>query len=143
MDLRNLFTVIQPLHYNASIFTTDNNGYIDISGLVAGHDYYLKELVAPSGYPDISEEVIRLSIGSLGQASVSSSADATDGDVTWKLSEVTSSETEGSTNKGTFTLSMTVKNRHQVSITAQKIWAMLYDWSAAWRLYIIWYHAEY
>ena len=106
-----------------NIFTTDSDGYIDVSDLVAGKTYYLKELVAPSGYPDVSEEVITLTLDSHGNPTVYSTADKT-GDSPWTMATVTSSE-DGPNPKGTFILSMEVKNRQEVSITAQKIWAML------------------
>ena len=106
-----------------NVFTTassgDDEGYAYCSGLVAGKTYYIKELTAPAGYPDVSEEVIKLVLDAQGNPTVSSSADRTN----WTMATVTSSE--NTDEKGKFTLYITVKNSPETSITAQKIWAMI------------------
>jgi len=107
-----------------NIFTTGESGYVHCSGLVAGKTYYIKELSAPAGYPDVSEEVITLQLDAYGNPTVSSTADST-GTSAWTMAGIRSSEAEGSTEKGTFMLYMTVKNRKQTDISAQKIWAMI------------------
>jgi hypothetical protein len=107
-----------------NIFTTGKTGYVHCSGLVAGKTYYIKELSAPAGYPDVSEEVITLQLDAYGTPTVSSTADST-GTSAWRMAEVRSSEEGDSTEKGTFMLYMTVKNRKQTDISAQKIWAMI------------------
>jgi len=104
-----------------NIFTTGDSGYVHCSGLVAGKTYYIKELSAPAGYPDVSEEVIALQLDARGVPTVSSSVDSS----AWTMAGVRSSEAEDSTEKGTFMLYMTVKNRKQTDISAQKIWAMV------------------
>ncbi len=104
-----------------NIFTTDANGIATISDLVAGKTYYLKELTAPAGYPDVSEEIIRLSIDRHGLATVSSTADMTEGNSVWSMATLD----DTSSSNGTFVLNMTVKNRKQVSITAKKVWAVI------------------
>ncbi len=103
-----------------NIFTTDtsgvNLGYAFCSGLVAGRTYYIKELSAPEGYPDVSEEVITLTLDSDGNPeSVSSTAD----DSKWTMA------TAEAGSAGESTLKLTVKNRQLTSITARKIWAMI------------------
>lgn len=90
------------------------------SGLLAGHVYYIKELTAPAGYPDISEEVITLKILADGTPQVSSTKDTS----SWQMATVTSSEDDPLT-KGKFMFRMEVKNSKQTSITAKKIWSML------------------
>ena len=107
-----------------NIFTTGDTGYVHCSGLVAGKTYYIKELSAPAGYPDVSEEVITLQLDAFGNPTVSSTADST-GTSAWTMAGIRSSEAADSTEKGTFMLYMTVKNRKQTDISAQKIWAMI------------------
>lgn len=102
------------------IFPTGNDGLVHCSGLLAGHTYYIKELTAPEGYPDVSEEVIALAIAADGKATVSSTKDSD----TWKMATVSSSEDDPLT-KGKFMFRMEVKNNPTTSITAKKIWAML------------------
>ena len=101
-------------------FTTGQDGLVHVSGLTAGHTYYIKELVAPSNYPDVSAEVITLVIDADGTPHVSSSADSN----TWTMAEVRSSE-DNDQEKGTFLLYLTVKNKNTTDITAKKVWANL------------------
>ena len=104
-------------------FTTDASGQMKCSGLRAAHTYYLKELKPPAGgYPDISDAVIKLDIDSQGKAPVS----ALSGDYKWILegnSSAISSEDPASTDKkGTFHLSLDVKNKKTTNVRINKVW---------------------
>ncbi len=51
---------------NTNIFTA-KNGMVNFWGVSAGKVYYLKELIAPTGYP-LTDDVIRISMNSLGNS---------------------------------------------------------------------------
>ena len=115
---------LKDLWGNTTHLFTATDGWKHATGLLAGHTYYIKEVSAPAGYPDVSSEVITLKIKTDGTAEASSTADVA-GDSGWKMTEVTSSEDENSTNKGTFMIGLKIKNRKNTSISARKIWGML------------------
>lgn len=94
-------------------FATDANGTLKVNGLVAGHDYFIKEVQPPAGYPNISEEVVKLHIDSEGNATVTSTAN----DI------FEESVTAG--QDGPFSISLNLKNKKTTSITAKKTWKSL------------------
>lgn len=49
-------------------FDTGDNGMVTISGMLAGHTYYIREAKALAGYPDLKDEVIKLTFDAQGQA---------------------------------------------------------------------------
>ena len=101
-----------------NIFTTDSDGKINITGLVASKTYYLKELVPPDGgYPDVTDETLTLKIDANGHATVSSTKDST----SWKMGTVTSTEDNTST-KGTYQLDLVINNVKKSKVTVQKKW---------------------
>ncbi|MBQ3278878.1 MAG: Cna B-type domain-containing protein [Clostridia bacterium] len=63
---------LQGLYDNTAheTFTTGDDGLKHCKGLIAGHTYYLKELTAPSGYPDVLDQIITLILKSDGSARV-------------------------------------------------------------------------
>ncbi len=102
-------------------FTTDGNGQINCSGLCAGNTYYLKELKPPaSGYPDISDAVIKLVIDNSGHAVVSTLS----GDDSWLVSDGNGqiSSEDNDSSKGTFHLSLLVKNKKTTKVKIEKYW---------------------
>ena len=110
-------------HTNA--FSVGPDGIAHCTGLVAGRTYYIKELTPPNDYPDISQEVITLTISANGTPSVSSTLDESGSG--WQMASVTSSELDSDTaNNGTFTLYLKVKNKKKTvtEITAQKTWSL-------------------
>lgn len=54
-------------------FTTGADGLIHISGFFAGRTYYIQETNPPEGYPDVRNEVIKITFDSVGKATVDGS----------------------------------------------------------------------
>ncbi len=106
-------------------FATGSDGIVHCTGLAAGHTYYIKELEAPAGYPDVSSEVIKLTIDTDGTPHVESTADES-GENGWKMASVTSSEKDDDpNNNGIFMFYLIVKNKKVTSVTARKTWSLL------------------
>ncbi len=49
-----------------AVFTTDEHGVINCFGLLAGKTYYIKEVVPPNGYPDMSKFIIEIDLNGEG-----------------------------------------------------------------------------
>lgn len=104
---------------NTNEFTTNEEGYALCTGLAAGNTYYIKEIVPPEGYPNVSAEVITLVIDVDGTPHYTKTA-------SWDMvSRLIDSEANADT-KGQFLFTMTVNNQKVTSVTAKKTWS-LYD----------------
>ena len=86
---------------NTNEFTTGSDGLKHCKGLLAGHTYYIKELHAPAGYPDLSNELITLIIGSDGRPRVVT---------TPGISATVSSSEQSSSSSGQFMIYLTINN---------------------------------
>ena len=119
LGAKGLWETSNPSVKNVNVFTTDADGYIDVSGLVAGKTYYLREITPPTGgeYPNVSTEVITLTLSATGQPTVSSTAD-TVSPAEWTMATCSLSD------DGEFVLNMDVKNRKLGKITAEKVWTL-------------------
>ncbi|MBR1560175.1 MAG: hypothetical protein IJ646_08050, partial [Clostridia bacterium] len=92
-------------------FDTGNNGLVTISGMLAGHIYYIREAKALEGYPNLKDEVIKLVFDSNGNATF---------ECTPGFSGITPSlrRKEGSN----YEFVMDLWNRKKTSITVKKDW---------------------
>lgn len=96
-----------------NVVTTDSNGYAVCTGLTAGHTYYIKEIKAPGGYPDVSGETFKLTLDANGQAQVSCTTPA-----------LIDSQNISQPNPtgGVFQIGLTIKNYPHTSVTVKKDW---------------------
>ena len=60
-----------------NVFTADTNGKASFFGLLLGHTYYLKETAPPSGYPDVSDDVVTITVDRTGTVTASSTNTST------------------------------------------------------------------
>ena len=94
-------------------FISGNDGVTHISGFYAGRTYYIKEISAPSGYPDVSSQVIKLTFDSVGNVSV-------DGSLSNAMPGVTSQHF-GYDDKVSGS-ELFVPNTKNTALTVQKVW---------------------
>ncbi len=107
-------------------FTTGDDGIVHAQGLAAGHTYYIKELQAPAGYPDMSGYVITLTLDSKGNPTITVPVDAQYmvdttglepvGERTYRLKMV-----DGTVD----TICLPILNDRETSITSTKTWSLL------------------
>lgn len=51
-----------------NVFKTNQSGQVSMYGLYAGHTYYITESKSPSGYPELKDKVIKLTLDATGNA---------------------------------------------------------------------------
>lgn len=55
-----------------NVFTAGTDGKASFFGLLLGHTYYLKETAPPAGYPDVSDDVVTITVDRTGTVTATS-----------------------------------------------------------------------
>lgn len=93
-----------------NVFTTDENGELNAYGLAGNNDYYLKEISAPDGYPNVSDKVIHLHVDGSGNPTIVNQT------------EVKSLVTGVSKADGSSEIRLDAQNEKTTSVTVKKHW---------------------